>query len=634
MTASKTATAKITVSHALDAADVPESATELRREVSKLLGAKKGIDESRAKRLRKKWDAYQIELEQNDAEGDESLTELFSQLRERIHTQVDLREKKFAQVEAKLPQLRASMNSGDVKQAQKLEQSIIDALNQITGLSSQRRQKVITELEAHRPKLHKLTEWRKWGTHQAREKMIDEIKNIHKSDATLSKIAQRIQQAREEWQEWDKGGEGGDKKLYTIFSRECAKAYKPCQAHFKAQKQKRQLSSQAREKICLSLEQEFEGFDWRDPDWKYLVRLRRDRISEWRKAGADDYQSRKMLQRRFDAILEKFDEKCERERQRNYKIREKLIAEVEQLAQLEDVGAAIRELATLKKQWLPTVPSSRSKEKHIWKRFTRACDQLYEKRDRVRKDFKQELKGNLAAREALCAEIEALCQGDAAQHDNIQSLLGQWKTRWEQAGEAPKSSVEKINTRYRNATALARKAYAKVNQKAKVELHSLLQQKSFACAELEALVIANENDASAAAIKKLNARWDAFESLPDELEKPLAERYQLAARAVGDEQILQQLRDAMPGNLESLHTLLLHFEILAELDSPPEFAKARMALQIERLSAAMGKGSDEVKSAEQLTREILLLGAVDKHDRNAVIKRFNQCEKALKRVEE
>ena len=307
---------------------------QLRREVSALLASKGGIDEHKAKHLRKRWGARQSKDEGADeGAADDSLAALFVRLRERVHEQVELRERQFTEVEEKLVQLRACLENGDVKQSQQLEQSVIDGLNCITRLSNPRRQRIITGLETLRPKLHKLTAWRKWGTVQAREKMIEEIKGIHQSGATLAEIARRIQQARQEWQQWDSAGEGGDKKLYGIFDRACVKAYQPCQAHFDRQKAQRKQNSDAREQICALLEREFEGIEWRDLQWKKTQQLVQTQMREWRSSGPADFKLRKPLQQRFDAIVEKFDERLGRERQRNCKIREKLIAEVEQLAE-------------------------------------------------------------------------------------------------------------------------------------------------------------------------------------------------------------------------------------------------------------------------------------------------------------
>ena len=149
--------------------------------------------------------------------------------------------------------------------------------------------------------------------------MTREIKDIHNSGASPEKIARRIQRARQEWQEWDNAGKGPNKKLYAVFDRECTTAYAPCQAHFDRQKQQRQQNSETREQLCAQLEQEFEQIEWRDPDWKKIRQLLHARTIEWRNTGTPDHKQRKLLQRRFDAIIARFDQPLERERQRNYK---------------------------------------------------------------------------------------------------------------------------------------------------------------------------------------------------------------------------------------------------------------------------------------------------------------------------
>ena len=620
---------------------------QLRREVSALLASKGGIDEHKAKHLRKRWGARQSKDEGADeSAADDSLAALFVRLRERVHEQVELRERQFTEVEEKLVQLRACLENGDVKQSQQLEQSVIDGLNRITGLSNPRRQRIITGLETLRPKLHKLTAWRKWGTVQAREKMIEEIKGIHQSGATLAEIARRIQQARREWQQWDAAGEGGDKKLYGMFDRACVKAYQPCQAHFDRQKAQRKQNSDAREQICALLEREFEGIEWRDLQWKKTQQLVQTQMREWRSSGPADFKLRKPLQQRFDAIVGKFDERLGRERQRNCKIREKLIADVEQLAEGEDTSAALAELRNLKKQWVPTVTSSRAKEQALWKRFTQACDKVHAKRERERKDFARTLEQNLKAKEALCAEIEGNCRSadakSAANSEAIRAGLGRWQAQWTQLGEVPKAAGKKINTRYRNAIADAQKALAKAGVDEARRLQDLLRQKSLVCADIEASALAAATDNKRAAqpknpLKDLTERWDALAPLPDELERAISERYQLACAAVVEADALQRLTDAMPANLETLHKLLLQLEILAEVDSPAEFSKQRMALRIGRLSAALGKPGDaanpanpESTSAEQLIRGVLLLGAVDGAQHGLAFERLDRCLEKLR----
>lgn len=596
--------------------------SELHREVRALLESPDGIDESHAKRLRKQRLSYQ-----GEGGEDRALADLFEQLRERVHSQVELREKQFAQVEEHLRQLRASLNNGDLERSRQLEKTVVQALDQITRLSKQRRLKVTAELEEMQPQLHKLSGWRRWGTIQAREKMIREIRNIHRSGATLEAIAQRIRQARQEWRDWDKAGEGASKKLQAIFDHECATAYRPCQAHFDEQKRRHQENSRAREQICLFLEQEFSRIEWRAIDWKKLQQLARDQTRQWRSVGPAEYKLRKTLQRRFDAIMEKFNDPLERERRRNYKMREKLVADIEQLAHSDNTRAALAELQTLKKKWAPTVASSRRREREIWKRFTDACDRVFAKRDREREDLKRTLRENLAAREALCAEIETRCRGDSETRLELGAHLKRWRARWDELGEAPKASAEKINKRYRQAIDRAQRVFDKTKGDEQTRRHSLLRQKSLLCARLEAQVLADGCGARGGEDPDpLSERWKALPPLPGDLERAIGERYKLARAAAFDAAALRRLRDSIPANLEVLHARLLQLEILVEVDSPAAFSKQRMALQIERLSAALGnREAGQGQSAGQLIDDILVAGAVPEREHAAAFERLHRC---------
>jgi len=596
--------------------------SELHREIRALLESPDGIDESRAKRLRK-----QRLLCQDQGGEDSALAALFEHLRERVHSQVELREKQFAQVEELLRQLRASLSNGDLERSRQLEKTVMQALERITRLSKQRRLKVIAELEAMQPQLHKLSGWRRWGTIQAREKMIREIRDIHKSGATLEEIARRIRQARQEWRTWEQAGEGASGKLQAAFDRECATAYRPCQDHFDEQKRRHQENSRSREQICRFLEQEFSRIEWRAIDWKNLQQLVRAQTGKWHSVGPAEYKLRKILQRRFEAIMEKFNEPMDRERRRNYKMREKLIADIEQLAHSENTRAALAELQTLKKKWAPTVTSSRRREREIWKRFTDACDKVFAKRDREREHLKRALRDNLADREALCAEIETRCRGDSQGHLEIGAHLKRWRARWDELGEAPKTSAEKINKRYRHAIGQAQRVFDKARQDEQIRRHNLLRQKSLLCARLEAQALAGGcGDRGAQSPEQLSARWKALPPLPGDLEQAIGERYHLACAAVFDAAALQRLRDSIPANVEVLHARLLQLEILVEVDSPAAFSRQRMALQIERLSAALGnRAAGQGQSAEQLMDDILVVGAVPEEEHAAALERLERC---------
>ncbi|CAJ2377316.1 MAG: hypothetical protein IBGAMO2_660013 [Arenicellales bacterium IbO2] len=649
----------------------PADEAALGRAVRALLADKKGIDEGKAKVLRRQWEARAgkngngraageaAESEnpaekpaaagaenpaQNGGANGEDLSALFEQLRERTHAQIERRDRQFAEVEKNLRELKEQLAKGDVRKLQQLERELRADLKKIPGLSEQRRKKITGELEEMQPELREMAEWRKRGTMEAREKAIGEMRDIHKSGAKLQDIARRIREAREKWRQWDLA-EGGNHKLYAQFDRACSDAYQLCREHFKKQRKKRGENTRRREEICAELEKQFDATDWRNPDWKALRTLVNARRIDWRKTGAPANKSRQALQRRFDEVMEKFEAPLERERRRNYKMREKLTAEAEALAAREDEAAAFAEFRRIKRDWVLSVPSERKLERALWKRYCAAGDRIFEKRKLGRKDLKNALRENLDARKALCAEMEASCKGDA--RAAIRGKLNAWQARWEQLNEAhspPKSDAEKIRSRYKSALENARRAMAQSEQAAQQAVQEELRKKSEICAQLEALAL-GESDAGKE--EKLHEEWGSLKKsqheLPKESEAAVAARYELAAAALQNEDAQKSLRKSLDENLARLHGLLLQLEIHCELESPPEFAKQRMALQIERLSLAMGKtgksngkqnvrgnAGDCAKTPDQLIREILTGGAVSDAARADAMKRLEACRVALR----
>ena len=90
-----------------------------------------------------------------------------------------------------------------------------------------------------------------------------------------------------------------------------------------------------------------------------------------------------------------------------------------------------------------------------------------------------------------------------------------------------------------------------------------------------------------------------------------------------------QLRDSLAGNLARVYEELLRLEILCEVDSPAEFAPQRMALQVARLSAALGKAAAGDKNADELIGAIASISAIEPTAQGGVAKRLGRCVKAL-----
>ncbi len=594
-------------------------------EVQTLLQAKSGIDEHKAKVLRKSWDELRG---QSDPESVDlsTLEQRFEKLRVRIHDQVALRNKQYAEIEEQIEQLKAELKTGDLKKSQQLEQSIINGLNKIRGLSSQRRQKVIQEIEVLQPKIKKLSSWRHWGTLQAREKIIEEIEGLHETEKNLEKVATRIKQARDEWKEWDNSGEGGDKKLYLKFDAACTKAYLPCKAMFDTQRKQRKDASRNRSAICELLESQYEKIDWREPDWREIQQLIREQQTMWRKAGGAEFKDRKPLQKRFDLAMEKFDGPLSRERKRNFQLRKDLVDQINALLAVEDTRKAISTLQGLKKGWQVTVSATRGQERSIWKQFTKACDGIYDKSRRVKKEFDQQLNSQLDAKKSLCDEIESGLKVGSADSAALASQISKWKTAWADSGNVPKVKAHQIDKRFRDAMGMADKALARLQQEDQSQTDQKLFASAAICEQLEQLVFTGADLETAEPEQSLVN----LEELDDKVQIAMQNRISLIKSAAGNQAKVGQIQQSFEKRFDQVNGYLLQLEINSGVDSPAEYAKQKMALQIGRLSAAMGKSAEqELLDSKELIVRIHTIAGIDPAKRNEINQRFNKCYQAL-----
>ena len=599
------------------------AAKTLMTEVNLLLRKRKSgeIDENEAKRLRKSLDQLLNDPGAETVKLD-GLLQSFEKLREQIHSQVESRNTAYHKIESALETLDAAVKSGDLKVSQQLEQSIFADLNRMKGLSSQRRQKIITEVEKLQPKIQKLSAWRKWGTVQAREKIIAEIKQLHDHEKDLEKVANRIKQARQQWQKWDRSGEGGDHKLYQAFDQACSEAYKPCKEKFNVQRKQRQAASRHRLAICTLLEKKFEEIDWRKPDWKEIQIFTREQSIRWGKLPAADFKDRKTLQQQYDQVFAKFSGPMGRERERNFKGRKGLVEEIVKLSNTDDSRNAVAALQPLKKRWKVTVSSGRREEQAIWKIFTEACDRIYQKHRKDKKEIDQRLETNFKHKQDLCRAFEKSLQSNFSDPSMLIAMLSNWKNSWMEVGKVPGKRINEVESKYNTLIKTAKERLKTLQRQQQKLLDQRLFDYAAICAQTEACVISS----TGCQIPALISQWAEVGEIDKSIEQLIQKRFDTAIRAAEDEKQKRRLIKDLSENFEQVNQYLLQLEISCEVESPEKYAKQRMALQIGRLSMAMGKSASFEKLPDQtLVQKIHTIGAIDPALQSSVNDRFKTC---------
>jgi len=141
------------------------------------------------------------------------------------------------------------------------------------------------------------------------------------------------------------------------------------------------------------------------------------------------------------------------------------------------------EIKGLQLEWKSIGVVTRGQEKAIWERFRTACDRFFTRRQADLAEHKKRWAENMAKKEALCAQVEALAGSTDwdATASEIRRLQNEWKT----VGPVKKSRSEAIWQRFRGA---CDRFFARHAQRHEIARGERVAAREAICAELEALV--------------------------------------------------------------------------------------------------------------------------------------------------
>jgi exonuclease SbcC len=599
-----------------------ESRQAILDEIDALLEASRVIDETRAKKVRKALDALRgtgdapaagEAAPEEDAALDAKIDAGLETLRARIHKQVERRGRDYEKALNLMETLETALKANELQQAERAYNRIMSIMGNIPGLSEQRWQDIEKRLNRVRPRLRKLESWRHWGTTQARQDLIDQVRQLTDAGLSPEKLARRIQEARDQWTAWDKSGDQAGKDLWKTFDKACKEAYKPCIAHFKKLKEERAENLAQRRAVIEQLNTRYAATEWKAPDWRDIDRYVRQVRRDFHRIGNVDFRHRKPLAKALDETLEKYEEHLSRERTRSLRMREKLIADIEALGAVDDLRNALDQLDALKKQWQVTVTGKRELENRLWKRFQDACDVTYRRRDTERREQDAERHENLKQKQALIEELDrAVAAGDEELLASA-STLARVQDRWQDIGWVPRKDEKGLDKRWRDAQKHFRSALKAAESRTRASELDNLARRAALCHRWEQALLAG----GAIDTEGARAEWEALPALSGANAETMLRRF---------EQSLDRPDDtALSGNLAAKQAACLKLEVILELDTPQEHQAERMAYQVERLNASLKKDLGAQDAPEDLLRVALTIGAVPADAAAAIEQRIRDC---------
>jgi len=347
---------------------------------------------------------------------------------------------------------------------------------------------------------------------------------------------------------------------------------------------------QVQEELCASMEALKDTTDLDD-----AARKMRDLQAKWKDVAAAPRAQGEALWRRFKTAQDAVYVRCQEhfaaqsvQRAENLAKKQSLIEGVEALADSTDWVKTAVEIQKLQAEWKALGAVPRGQEKATWERFRTACDRFFSRRQEDLKHKKDEWAGNLAKKEALCAQAEALA--DSTDWDIAAAAIKKLQAEWKATGPVRKAKSDLVWNRFRAA---CDRFFDRFKHRDQVDVQAHIQEREAIVRDVEALAPADAAapgdapDGLYAAIQTARARWQQSSEVPRSLVAGLSDRFTAAlSAAVG----------AWPAAFTG-----------TELD--PEVTRGRMeklVARVEKLLAdqqAPGKPAASLSPAERLAQQ-------------------------------
>ncbi|MFC2620447.1 MAG: DUF349 domain-containing protein [Pauljensenia sp.] len=204
--------------------------------------------------------------------------------------------------------------------------------------------------------------------------------------------------------------------------------------------------------------------------WKQSGQTLRDLLDEWKtlqrrgprleKSVEDELWKRFSSARtQFDRHRRQFFSQLDQAQSEAKRIKEALIAEAEALSSSVDWARTSGAYRELMNRWKAAPRASRKEDDALWARFRAAQQVFFDARRAKDEATDAEYRDNLAAKEKILVDAEAILPVTDVKRAKAQ--LRQIQDRWEEVGRVPSSDLHRVEGRLRAVEAAVREAEEK-----------------------------------------------------------------------------------------------------------------------------------------------------------------------------
>ena len=297
------------------------------------------------------------------------------------------------------------------------------------------------------PKVNEIREavdWQQWANVGIQEQLCQKMEALAAVDDAEA-VAREVKELQEQWrQASDVPRQQGD-TLWRRFKAAHDVAWDRCAAYFAEQAEVRAANLAKKVALC----EQAEGFG-DSTDWLRTAEAIKGLQAEWKAVGPVSRGQEKAIWERFRVACDRFFTRRQAdlvERKAvwsaNLAKKEALCARVEALADSTDWEATSAEIKRLQAEWKTVGPVKRSRSDAVWQRFRGACDRFFsryvQRHDLARAE-------RVAAREAICAELEGLAPAPLEDSPGPGRSRSAWNAGNLGIGCAPRSARQGAGT--------------------------------------------------------------------------------------------------------------------------------------------------------------------------------------------
>lgn len=243
----------------------------------------------------------------------------------------------------------------------------------------------------------------------------------------------------------------------------------------------------------------------------------------------------------------------------------KLVARAEELAELDDINTAFKELQILHKLWKEDVgPIASDQRDKVWGRFSEATRKVHDKRHDFFKDLKSKYEGNVEKKLAVIAEIKAIDTSKNLLRIDWQKSIKELevlRNKFSEIKQVPREKSDLIWAKYKEAT---RKFNVEKNNYFKLvkrdHLENLNKKKSL-IEQAVAIKDSEDWDTDTEVMKKIQADWKKIGHVPQKYSDKLWKEFKDACNHYFDR--FHQQQDA--GSKLELDVFNKKKELLTEI---------------------------------------------------------------------